>query len=124
MLANSQSDKLFLIEIKYILHFIAIFHVLYTFLGFTGIDAFIISYFVNVSLLPWVILFKISLRFKFCYVHRLPLYYILLNDLTTIIDYYCNIPEDLFKPLIVQSILLGLLIFGYSYYYINCKLNK
>lgn len=60
----------------------------------------------------------------FCYVHRLPLYYIAANELITTGDYYLNIPEDYFTPLVLHSIIFGLLILGYSIYYIKYKLRN
>lgn len=98
---------------------------LYTLLGFLGIDAVIISYFANVSVFTWIICYMLSKRFKFCYVHRLPLYYILTNEIITTTDYYLNIPEDEFTPLILYGISSGFLILGYSYYYVedNQKFN-
>lgn len=116
--------KSFLIITKFIPHFIALFYVLYTFLGFLGIDAIILGYFINVSILTWIYLYINSLIFRYCYVHRLPLYYILFNDAITVIDYYKHIPISDFNLLIIHLILIGLLMFGYTWYYINFKLNK
>lgn len=116
--------KSFLIITKFIPHFIALFYVLYTFLGFLGIDAIILGYFINVSVLTWIYLYINSLIFRYCYVHRLPLYYILFNDAITVIDYYKHIPISDFNLLIIHLILIGLLMFGYTWYYINFKLNK
>lgn len=116
--------KSFLIITKFIPHFIALFYVLYTFLGFLGIDAIILGYFINVSVLTWIYLYINSLIFRYYYVHRLPLYYILFNDAITVIDYYKHIPISDFNLLIIHLILIGLLMFGYTWYYINFKLNK
>lgn len=65
----------------------------------------------------------LSKRFKFCYVHRLPLYYIAINDPVNVIDSYFNTPDDWYSLLVIHSILFGLLILGYSYYYFKCKIN-
>ena len=65
-----------------------------------------------------------SIVFRFCYVHRLPLYYILINELTTVIDTYIGIPVSDINLLGIHLILIGLLIFGYTYYYVkNYKRN-
>ena len=98
--------KSFLIITKFIPHFIALFYVLYTFLGFLGIDAIILGYFINVSVLTWIYLYINSLIFRYCYVHRLPLYYILFNDAITVIDYYKHIPIRDFNLLIIHLILI------------------
>lgn len=57
--------------------------------------------------------------FRYCYVHRLPLYYIAINDGITILDYYLTIPIDTFMLLLVHLLLIASIIFGYSYYYIH-----
>jgi len=62
-----------------------------------------------------------SVIFRFCYVHRLPLYYIGINEVVTVSDYYLNIPISDLTLLAVHSIILMLLIFGYTYYYLNRK---
>lgn len=116
--------KSFLIITKFIPHFIALFYVIYTFLGFLGIDAIVLGYFVNVSLLTWIYIYLNSLIFRYCYVHRLPLYYIITNDAITIIDNYYNIPISDFNLIVIHLLLIGLLIMGYSFYYIKFKLNK
>ena len=116
--------KSFLIITKFIPHFIALFYVIYTFLGFLGIDAIVLGYFVNVSLLTWIYIYLNSLIFRYCYVHRLPLYYIITNDAITIVDNYYNIPISDFNLIVIHLQLIGLLIMGYSFYYIKFKLNK
>ena len=112
----------FLLVTKFIPHVIALFYVIYTLLGFLGIDAFIISYFVHVSILPWIYLLCNSLVYRYCYVHRLPLYYILINEILLVTDNYIKIPVSDYNLLVIHVILIGILIFGYSYYYIRCKL--
>ena len=89
---NSLKHKSYLILTKYIPHILAIFYALYTLLGCLGIDAIPISYIVHVSLLPGIYMYFTSVIFRFCYVHRLPLYYIGVNELVTVSDYYLNIP--------------------------------
>lgn len=106
------------------MHFEAFLYVLYTILGFLDIDSIIIGYFAHMAVLPWIVLYILSKRFMFCYVHRLPLYYIAANELITTGDYYLNIPEDYFTPLVLHSIIFGLLILGYSIYYVKYKLRN
>ena len=84
--------KVFLIILKYIPHLFAFTYTLYTLLGFCGIDWNIIGCFFHISLFSWIYLLLTSIIFKFCYVHRLPLYYIGVNEFITSIDYYIGIP--------------------------------
>jgi hypothetical protein len=100
-LKNRVANKLFILLIKYILHILGFLYLVYTILGFLGIDAIVIGYFAHVTVLPWMILYAISIRFKFCYVHRIPLYYIALNDIITVSDHYINLSSDIFTPLVL-----------------------
>ena len=118
-LANNNLRKLFLILIKYSFHFIAFIYVLNTTLSFCGIDSIWTGFFFHISLYPWIVFVMISIIFKFCFVHRLPLYYIAINEILTNIDYYIGIPMSVSNLLIIHLILLVLLMFGYSYYHIN-----
>lgn len=119
-----KTNKVFLLITKFIPHLIALFYIAYTFLGFCGIDAVIISYIANMSILPTCYIFINSIVYKYCYVHRLPLYYIVINEVITVSDYYLSISQNDFQMLIVNILLLGLLIFGYSFYYVKYKLKR
>jgi len=121
---NKLAHKSFLIVLKYIPHFIAIVYIIYTILGLCGIDTNILGCFFHMSLISWLYLLLTSMLFKFCYVHRLPLYYVGINELITCLDYYVGIPLEDFKLLIAHALLIIFLIFGYSYYYIKYKLRK
>jgi len=121
---NSLSHKSFLIILKYIPHMLAFNYVIYTLLEFIGFDVIWMGYIFHLSIIPWLFLYLTSFVFKYCYVHRLPLYYIGLNELITISDFYLTIPLSDNKLLIVHLLLIALLIFGYSIYYKNVKINK
>lgn len=116
--------KGFLIILKYIPHIIAILYAIYTLLSFLGIDLLILGHLSHISVLPWIFIYITSKIFRFCYVHRLPLYYIGLNELLTITDYYIGIPIESTKLLLLHLTIIIALIFGYSYYYIKFKLKK
>lgn len=122
--SNNVKNKIFLIITKFIPHISAFIYVVYTFLQFAGIDIIILGYLIDYSILSWIYIYFASLRFKYCYVHRLPLYYILINEILTISDYYLNIPVSEFNLLLLHIVIAGLLIFGYSYYYVKYKLKK
>ena len=116
--------KSFLVITKFIPHVSAFMYALYTLLQFIDIDPIVIGYLFSYSLLPWLYMFLTSFVFRYCYVHRLPLYYILINEILTITDYYIGIPIDDFNLLLVHLLLICLLIFGYTYYYIKYKLKN
>ena len=121
-LERKLSHKVILIAIKYIPHIIAFFYALYNLLAIVGIDLIAFGYFVHVSLFPWILMYLLSIAFKYCYVHRLPLYYILGNELLTTLDYLLNYSIEESLILMGNGVLLAILIFGYTSYY--CKKHE
>lgn len=119
--AKSINHKSFLIYLKYIIHLITFCYILYTLFGFLGIDLIAISYFAHLSILPWISLYLCSKKFKYCYVHRLPLYYIAINEILTVADNYIGIPLSVFNLLVLHLILIGILIISYSVYYVQTR---
>jgi len=122
-LENSLKHKSFLILIKYVFHILGLSYIVHTTLQFIGIDIVQFGCFFHVALIPWIIFMAISSIFRFCYVHRLPLYYIAINEIITDIDYYIGIPIEISNLIVVHLLLISGLIFGYSYYYIKYKLK-
>ena len=114
---NSLKHKSYLIALKYIPHFTAVLYIVYTLFQFIDIDLIMLGYFIHTSIVSWLFMLLSSIVFRFCYVHRLPLYYIAINDMTSVIDYYIGIPISEITLLGVHLVLIGLLIFGYTYYY-------
>lgn len=74
------------------------------------VDIDILSHLFGMSFLPWCFLLLSSYVFKFCLFHRIPLYYIALNHVISLIDYYIGIPLEL-EPWVVLHILI---VFGFS----------
>ena len=122
-LDRNLKHKGFLVILKYIPHFIALLYVLYTLLSFAGIDTVILGRLTHISVIPWMFMYMTSHIFRYCYVHRLPLYYIMSNELLVDIDYYIGISVDNVKLLLIHMTAIMILIFGYSYYYIKYKLK-
>ena len=100
----------------------ALGYLLNTILLYVGIDAFILSYFVGMSLLPWIFILISAFVFRFCIYHRMFLYYILSAEIINIIDTYIGIPISDFNLLIVHFIIAGVFLFLILYFYVNhCK---
>lgn len=120
--ANSRSKmlcRLILYMLKVIPYVIAVGYIAYTGFAFYNIDLPIIGYIVHLSVLPWLFLYLSSLAFKFCYVHRLPLYYVLVNDSITVLDYYIGIPLDVYQLMMLHSVILGIFILLITYYHVK-----
>ena len=114
------NHKILLLLVKYIPHFIALFYAIYNLLAIIGIDIIAFGYFCHVSLLPWILMLALSIALKYCYVHRLPLYYILGSELLTTLDYLLDYSINESFILSGNLVLIASIIFGYTYYYKNC----
>lgn len=96
---------------------------IYTLLCFTEIDPLILGQLTKMSLFSWSFMFLTSIIFRYCYVHRLPLYYIAVNEFLVNLDYYVGIPVNDTKLLLIHLTVIIGLIYGYSYYYVKHKLK-
>ena len=115
--------KSYLLLLKYLPHLIAILLMVYTLLQFIDIDAIIIGYIINYILVGYV--FICSIIFKFCYVHRLPIYYYIVNELTSIIDnYIVEIPVSEKGLLGIHIVIIGIIILCYTKYYLKYVRNN
>ena len=121
VLDRIRKRKIFLILTKYIPHLIGILYVIYTLLCFSEIEPVSIGYIASLSALPWLHLYSASHALEFCYVHRLPLYYILIDEILLVTDNYLCIPINIYNLLMIHLFLIGLLVFGYTYYYVKIK---
>ena len=115
--------KGFLTILKYIPHVSAMFYMIYTLLTIIGIDPLIIGHLTSISVFPCLYMYLTSHIFRYCYVHRLPLYYIAVNESLVNLDYYVGIPVDNVKLLLIHLTIMMGLIYGYSYYYVKHKLK-
>jgi hypothetical protein len=98
--------KIEIIGIKYIPFIIAIMYFIDTILDAYGIEIDILSHLFGTSFLPWCFLLLSSFVFKFCLFHRIPLYYIALNHIISLVDYYIGIPLELRPWVILQIVIL------------------
>ena len=116
--SSNLKHKSYLLLLKYLPHLIALLLMVYTLLQFADIDAIIIGYIINYILIGYV--FMCSIIFKFCYVHRLPIYYYIVNELTSVIDnYVIQIPVSEKGLLGIHLTFIGIIIFCYTKYYLK-----
>ena len=100
------TQKLYKIEIlllKLLPVVLAIITLLKSIFAFSITMHLIISSIFYVSFLPWLFMLISSFAFKFCIWHRMPLYYIMTNNIFSIFYYCFNIPNEWY---IIGSILL------------------
>ena len=120
--SRNLSHKSFLIILKYIPYITALGYALITFGDFFEYDFLGLGYVFNISLSSWLFMLLTSFVFKYCYIHRIPLYYIAVNDLLNITDYYIGIPVSVKTLLCIH--LLTIFIFMSLYVYAYVKSTK
>lgn len=88
-----------------------------TLLSLFRIDTVIISYIGGVSFITLFFLYLSSYVFRFCEYHRLPLHFIVVNNIINIYDWYIGIPLDLKGMIMLELILVGTTIVLMVYLY-------
>ena len=116
-LRRSSFHKLLLLVLKYIPTVIALCYMLNTILYIEPL-----SNIAGVSLLTWIFLYLASVVFEFCSYHRMFLWYILIDDVLNIVDYYWSIPISTDNLIRIHNILAGITLFIVSILYV--KSNK
>jgi len=108
---NKIMYKLLIIVIKSIPFIIAAFYILDLLLQFFGIDTVVLGYIAHITIIPWLFMYLSSFVFKFCIVHRLPLYYILIEDIVVIADSYIGLPVSTIAIYEIHFAIIGLFLF-------------
>ena len=116
-LRRSSFHKLLLLVLKYIPMVIALCYMLNTILYIEPL-----SNIAGVSLLTWIFLYLASVVFEFCSYHRMFLWYILIDDVLNIVDYYWSIPISTDNLIRIHNILAGITLFIVLILYV--KSNK
>lgn len=80
-----------------------------------------LSYIAGMSFIPLLFMYISSYVFQFCEYHRLPLHYILITNLLSIIGYEFEITIDVWLYIVIHSVLFGLAIVVALYLYLKDK---
>lgn len=123
--SNALQKSLYKIElyiIKVIPYVLALFYLLNTILSYFYIDIPLISYIAGISLLPLLFLYITSFVFNFCTYHRLPIYYIFVNWLIVVLDYYLDFTKYYETTVLISLITAGITIL--SIVYLKFKNNE
>ena len=118
--------KRFLLLLKYIPMLIALCYALNTLAAIFNIDCFVLSHISGLSFLTWIFIYLSAIVFEFCIYHRLFLWYVLVDDIFSIIDYYVDIPINRFNIIAIHSLLIIILLFLLLYFHVknNKRLNR
>lgn len=96
---------------------IALFYMTGTILSYFNIDTVLFNLIAGQSLISVLFMLVSSFVFNFCIYHRIPLYYIIVNDCLCYYDWYIGISLNNKELLILHSILIGITIFLTTYFY-------
>lgn len=116
---NKLYYKLFIVVLKYIPLLIALCYVLNTVTAVFGIYIEPLSNIAGMSLFTWIFLYIATYVFKFCIYHRMFLWYILIDDLLNIIDYYYELPIETSNLLMIHNSIIGIFLFIILYIYVK-----
>lgn len=104
--------KLFLIIVKYLPFIIGIIYFLIAILNCFGIECIILINLIFISPISALFILAASFVFKFCIWHRLPIYYCMILEIISFIDYYSPllIPSNLILLIYLSVTILMILI--------------
>lgn len=111
--------KLLIIVLKFIPMLIALCYMSSTIFNYFGYNIEPLSNFGGMSLLTWLFIYLASIVFNFCAYHRMFLWYIFIDDLFNIIDYYIIIPISTDSILMLHNILIGITLFTVLILYVK-----
>ena len=115
--------KLLIIVLKFIPMLTALCYMSSTIFNYFGYNIEPLSNFGGMSLLTWLFIYLASIVFNFCAYHRMFLWYIFIDDLFNIIDYYITIPISTDSILMLHNILIGITLFAVLILYVKDNKN-
>ena len=116
--------NLYFIEIKLLKilpSLIALIYFINIVLNLIGVSLNSLSYIAGMSFIPLLFMYISSYVFHFCEYHRLPLHYIVVTNLLSIIGYEFEIAIDVWLYIVIHSILFGLSVAIALYLYLKDK---
>jgi hypothetical protein len=117
------NKSLFKVEIKLIKiipFLLALIYFINTILSAFRINLYILSFIGYMSFIPLIFMYISSYVFQFCEYHRLPLHYIVLNNVLSIIGYNINFGTAWFW-LVLHILLFGIVIIIVLYSHLKDK---
>ena len=111
--------KLLIIVLKFIPMLTALCYMSSTIFNYFGYNIEPLSNIGGMSLLTWLFLYLASIVFNFCSSHRVFLWYIFIDDIFNIIDYYITIPISTDNILMLHNIFIGITLFTVLILYVK-----
>lgn len=103
--------------LKVIPMLLALSTLLSTVFDFLGLDSSLFSFIGGISLLPLLFLYLSSFVFGFCTYHRMFIYYIVVNNVITYLDYFIGIPINILYLFSIHLVIVGFFLFQILFYY-------
>ena len=111
--------KLLIIVLKFIPMLTALCYMSSTIFNYFGYNIEPLSNIGGMSLLTWLFIYLASIVFNFCSYHRVFLWYIFIDDIFNIIDYYIIIPISTDNILMLHNIFIGITLFTVLILYVK-----
>lgn len=111
--------KLLIIVLKFIPMLTALCYMSSTIFNYFGYNIEPLSNIGGMSLLTWLFIYLASIVFNFCSYHRVFLWYIFIDDVFNIIDYYITIPISTDNILMLHNIFIGITLFTVLILYVK-----
>lgn len=122
--SEENKHKLLIIVLKFIPMITALCYMISTLSNYFGYNIEILSNLGGMSLFTWTFIYLVSIVFKFCAYHRMFLWYIFIDDLFNILDYYFIIPLSTDNILMLHNVLIGITLFIVLILYVKCHKNS
>lgn len=117
-------NSLFRITLKYAPAAMALSCVMNTTGAYFGYDTAVLSYISGISLIPWLFMLIASIVFRYCIYHRFLLYYIMIDNIINVVDYYTGIPVEDYSILMIHYIAFGVIISMATYKHVRKIRNE
>ena len=111
--------KLLIIVLKFIPMLTALCYMSSTIFNYFGYNIEPLSNIGGMYLLTWLFIYLASIVFNFCSYHRVFLWYIFIDDIFNIIDYYITIPISTDNILMLHNIFIGITLFTVLILYVK-----
>lgn len=122
-LRNKNLYKLFLVIIKYVPTVLALLKIIGLVLSYFHITSFFLTCFGGTSITLLVLLYLISIIFRFCGLYRLSLNYVTLITGITIFDWYFTIPLSVSGMFALYGIITGVFITSWIVFWYKNRNN-
>ena len=116
---NKSLYKLFILMLKVIPMIIALVYLVNTITSLHDIEIPVLSNIAGISLLSWLFMYLATIVFRFCFYHRIFLYYILITDIVSMLNYYFNIIDTYYEYLVVYYSIIGIFLFLILYNHVK-----